>query len=119
MSHFPDFETFSQLARQGNIVPVYRKLVSDTLTPVSAYCKIAQGDHSFLFESVIGGEKIGRYSFVGSNPFLELEAFETRVVIREGGRSTEFESPDPLADLQKQLDMFQGVHLPGLPRFCG
>jgi len=119
MSHFPDFETFSQLARQGNIVPVYRKLVSDTLTPVSAYCKIAQGEHSFLFESVIGGEKIGRYSFVGSNPFLELEAFETRVVIREGGRSSEFESPDPLADLQKQLDKFQGVHLPGLPRFCG
>lgn len=119
MSHFPDFETFSQLARQGNIIPVYRKLVSDTLTPVSAYCKIAQGEHSFLFESVIGGEKIGRYSFVGSNPFLELEAFETRVVIREGDRTTEFESPDPLADLQKQLDKFQGVHLPGLPRFCG
>lgn len=119
MSHFPDFETFSQLAQQGNLVPVYRKLVSDTLTPVSAYCKIAQGDHAFLFESVIGGEKIGRYSFVGSKPFLELEAFETRVVIREGGKAAEFESPDPLAELQKQLDRFRGVQLPGLPRFCG
>lgn len=119
MSHFPDFETFCQLALHGNIVPVYRKLVSDTLTPVSAYCKIAQGEHSFLFESVIGGEKIGRYSFVGSNPFLELEAFETKVVIREAGKTTEFESPDPLAELQRQLDRFRGVHLPGLPRFCG
>lgn len=119
MAHFPDFETFSQLARQGNIIPVYRKLVSDTLTPVSAYCKIAEGDHSFLFESVIGGERVGRYSFVGSSPFLELEAFSTRVVVREGGEESAFEATDPLVELQKQLDRFKGVHVAGLPRFCG
>ncbi len=120
MAHYPDFETFSRLALQGNIVPVSRKLVSDTLTPVSAYCKIAQGEHAFLFESVIGGEQVGRYSFVGSNPFLELEAFQNRVVIREGGKTKrEFESPDPLKDLQTELDQFRGVHVAGLPRFCG
>lgn len=119
MAYFPDFESFSQWAQQGNLVPVYRKLVSDTLTPVSAYCKIAEGRHSFLFESVIGGEKIGRYSFVGSDPFLELEAFDKEIVIREEGQTTRFKSSDPLRELQLQLDRFRGVHLPGLPRFCG
>lgn len=119
MTHLPDFETFARLAREGDVVPVYRQLVSDTLTPVSAYCKIQDGSHSFLFESVVGGEKIGRYSFLGSNPFLELKAFDRTVYRVQKNEERRWVSEDPLLDLQKELNQFKGVHVPGLPRFCG
>src|SRR5262245_46293905 len=59
----PSPEEFRELARQYSLVPVYRQLVGDTDTPVTAFCKIQEGDWSFLFESVIGGERLGRYSF--------------------------------------------------------
>jgi anthranilate synthase component 1 len=119
MPYFPDFETFSQLAQQGNLVPVYRQLLSDTLTPVTAYCQIQRGSCSFLFESVIGGERIGRYSFLGADPFLQMEAFGTRLVITDDQGRVERESADPLLELQTMLNRYRGVQVPGLPRFCG
>lgn len=119
MPYFPDFDTFCQLATQGNLVPIYRQLLSDTLTPVSAYCQIQRGSNSFLFESVVGGERIGRYSFLGSDPFLQLEAYGNRLVITDAKGKTERESADPLIDLQQMLDQYRGVQVPGLPRFCG
>ena len=119
MPYFPDFDTFSQLAKQGNLVPVYRQLLSDTLTPVSAYCQIQRGSCSFLFESVIGGERIGRYSFLGADPFLQIEAFGHRLVITDDEGKTERESADPLLELQDLLNRYKGVQVPGLPRFCG
>jgi len=119
MQHFPDFETFSRAAREANLVPVYRQLVGDTLTPVSAYCKIQWGSSAFLFESVVGGERVGRYSFLGSDPFLQIEAYGRRVVITEGETRREFEADDPLKELETLLARYRSVHLPGLPRFCG
>ena len=62
MSHYPNFETFSRLARDAQLVPVYRRLLGDSLTPVSAFHKIDKGSSACLCESVIGGEKVGRYS---------------------------------------------------------
>ncbi len=83
MRYRPSFEEFVELTRLSagpvGLVPVYRQLIGDTLTPVSAFCKIQEGDWSFLFESVIGGERLGRYSFVGSGPFLRFQAHGTRV----------------------------------------
>ena len=77
--HFPDFESFEQLARGADLVPVYRRLVSDALTPVSAFHRIDAGRCACLFESVVGGEKVGRYSFLATEPFLEIEAYGNRV----------------------------------------
>src|SRR3974390_2838927 len=79
MRHRPTFEEFVELARDASLVPVYRQLVGDTLTPVSAFCKIQEGDWSFLFESVVGGERLGRYSFLGSGPFLRFQVYDRRV----------------------------------------
>jgi len=115
----PDFDTFARLASGVDLVPVYRQLVSDTLTPVSAFCKFQWGAGSFLFESVVGGERIGRYSFLGSDPFLQFDAYGNRVVIQQGDQRTEYESADPLRDLENLLAQHRAVHLPGLPRFCG
>src|SRR5579872_4935768 len=94
--YFPEFESFQQLAAGGDLVPVYRQLVSDTLTPVSAYCRIQQGACAFLFESVIGGERVGRYSFLGSDPFLRIDAFGHRVEVNGPTGSETRELDDPL-----------------------
>lgn len=120
MTHLPAFADFSRHASQGRLVPVYRQLVSDTLTPVTAYHKIQRGGCSFLFESVVGGERIGRYSFLGSNPFMTVEAYRNELVIQHGNAEPERRQvDDPLNELETMLQDYQAVHLPGLPRFCG
>jgi anthranilate synthase component 1 len=117
--YLPDFESFRALAKGCDLVPVYRQLVSDTLTPVSAYCRIQEGDCAFLFESVIGGERIGRYSFLGADPFLRMDAFGRRVVFTDQEGTRTLDDVDPLCELERLLAGYRAVHLPGLPRFCG
>jgi anthranilate synthase component 1 len=109
------------LAKSASLVPVYRQLIGDALTPVSAFCKVQEGEWSFLFESVVGGEKIGRYSFLGSGPFLQFEAYGRRVSVRKSGDRTarEFDHPDPLRLLEEELSKYRAPHVAGLPRFSG
>src|SRR4051812_10652578 len=112
MRYRPSLEEFSQLARVHGLVPVYRQLVGDTLTPVTAFRKIQDGDWSFLFESVIGGERVGRYSFVGSGPFLRFQAWDRRVRIEDlrTGAVEETNHADPLRLLEETLNRFQAPH---------
>jgi anthranilate synthase component 1 len=127
MLYRPTFDEFVALSRQTSLVPVYRQLVGDTLTPVSAFCKIQEGEWAFLFESVVGGERVGRYSFLGSGPFLRFQAFGNRVQLDakagpdDAGpfKLTELEHPDPLRLLEEKLAAYRAPSLPGLPRFCG
>ena len=102
------------------LVPISREILADTETPVSAYLKIrATGGHAFLFESVEGGEKIGRYSFLGVRPFLEFRSRGQHIQISEpGGESREFEG-DPIAELRGLLAQYRSVHVAGQPRFTG
>ena len=113
----PDFEQFVELAKQGNVVPVYRTLLSDTLTPVSAFSKLVPSEHAFLLESVIGGEKIARYSFVGAAPFGLFEAFRNHVRLSIDGHTEVRDCDDPLAELERLMETYRAVHLPELPRF--
>ncbi|HEX3151450.1 MAG TPA: anthranilate synthase component I [Gemmataceae bacterium] len=120
MRYFPSFDEFSSLAARHTAVPVYRQLLGDCLTPVSAFCKIQEGEWAFLFESVVGGERLGRYSFVGSGPFFKFEAFDRRVVTQAGkGPKQEFTHPDPLRKLEELLSTYRAPNVAGLPRFCG
>jgi anthranilate synthase component 1 len=121
MRYRPTFEEFLDLSTGASVVPVYRQLVGDTLTPVSAFCKIQEGDWAFLFESVVGGERLGRYSFVGTGPFLTFQAHDRAVEIRQPGRagSTRVEHADPLRLLEERLAAYRAPQVPGLPRFCG
>ena len=123
MRYFPSFDEFAALAAGHTVVPVYRQLIGDTLTPVSAFCKIQEGDWAFLFESVIGGEKVGRYSFLGHRAVPPVRG-------ATGGPSTAARTPaapqvrsathpDPLRELEELLAGYRAPHLPGLPRFCG
>lgn len=121
----PDFEEFTRLVQQARsegqrFVPVFRQLTADTLTPVTAWQRLSDGPWSFLFESVVGGEKVGRFSFVGSNPFLSITAWSKRVSIRRAdGSQEDWDSSDPLKDLDALLADYGCVELPGLPSFCG
>jgi anthranilate synthase component 1 len=119
MRHRPTFNDFAGLARTHSVVPVYRQLIGDTLTPVSAFCKVQEGEWAFLFESVVGGERLGRYSFVGSGPFLRFQAWGERVLIEEAGGRRELTAADPLRLLEERLTAYRAPHLAGLPRFCG
>ena len=87
MTHLPDFEAFSKLAAGERLVPVYRRLLSDSLTPVNAFHLIDTGGHACLFESVIGGEKVGRYSFLAVDPFVEISARRNMVTVRSRSAS--------------------------------
>ncbi len=123
--YHPTPDEFAALAQQHSLVPVYRQLTGDTLTPVSAFCKIQEGDWAFLFESVVGGERHGRYSFLGAGPFLRFQAYGPRVRLerprpdRPGVAVEEFDHPDPLRFLEEQLAALRTPNLPGLPRFSG
>jgi len=116
------FEEFKELARRGTFVPVCKELVADMLTPVSAFLKIAEhADHAFLLESVEGGEQVGRYSFIGKDPFLILRSRGGRTIVEQlhsGGQTTE--SARPLIDtLRELMAAFSSPFVPGLPRFTG
>ena len=120
VTHHPPHDAFAKYAQQGRLVPVFRQLTSDSLTPVTAWQRLSEGKWSFLFESVVGGEKIGRYSFVGSDPFLTVSAWGQDVQIRrKDGTLEEWKSDDPLSELDRLLAEFSCVHVPGLPRFSG
>src|SRR5262245_57431880 len=113
------FEEFKDLARRGTFVPVCKELVADLLTPVSAFLKIAEdADYAFLLESVEGGEHVGRYSFLGKDPFLILRARGGRTTLERGGTVTESDRPfiDTLRGLMAD---FRSPFVPDLPRFTG
>jgi anthranilate synthase component 1 len=117
--HEPSLEQFRQLAKDHDWVPVYRRILSDTLTPVSAFRRIDAGSCGCLFESVVGGERVGRYSFLTADPFLEVEAFDRRVVVRSAGGTESFEAEDPLVEIQRRIESISAASLPELPPFTG
>ena len=120
--HRPTFDEFARWAGKAPCVPVYRQLTGDGLTPVSAFARIERTAPSFLFESVIGGEKVGRFSFLGTEPFLRFEARGNHVVVSvpgDPGAGRSSSSADPFIDLQHLVELHSAVHLPGLPRFTG
>src|SRR5438093_179274 len=119
MRYRPNFDEFAALAPGHGLVPVYRQLIGDTLTPVTAFRKVQVDGPSFLFESVVGGERHGRYSFVGSGPFLTLHAAGNRLTFRDAAGLRTSDSADPLKALEDLLAQYRAPHVPGLPRFCG
>src|SRR3954454_20498682 len=128
----PTLEEFRKLAEKGNLIPVTRRLLADIETPFSAYRKIRGNDESFLFESVEGGEHLGRYSFVGCNPRSIIRQVGNRVeqlengkviqsfVIGSGGSANGSDTVrDGLEVVERVMKKFQAVPVPGLPRFTG
>jgi anthranilate synthase component 1 len=104
--YYPSLPEVQKRADEGNLVPIYRELVADLETPVSAFLKINRGGYSFLLESVEGGERLSRYSFIGTEPY--------QVLTTEGETAT-----DPLPLIARELNRYKPIPVDGLPRFCG
>jgi anthranilate synthase component 1 len=113
------FDQFTELARRGTFVPVCKEIVADLLTPVSAFLKVAEhADYAFLLESVEGGEHVGRYSFLGKDPFLILSSRKGRTTIERGGSTTESDRPF-VETLRQLMADYRSPFVPDLPRFTG
>jgi anthranilate synthase component 1 len=116
----PSREDFRALAGRGNLIPVYREIIADMETPVSAFQKIDTGDHSFLFESVEKGGKFARYSFLGASPHLIFTARGKEITLREGNEQRAYTCEgDPLHELERLMAGFKPVAHDELPLFYG
>ena len=113
----PTFSEFRRLAKQGNVVPVFKPVVADTLTPVSAYLRLAEGrPYSFMLESVEGGETLGRYTFLGVNPFMIVRCRGNRITIERGREK--IEKTGNIFEVFRDLAWpYRPVSVPGLPPF--
>ncbi len=110
----PDFQSFARLARQGNLVPVYETFTADLLTPVGAYLRLARhARYACLLESVEGGEKIARYTFVGANP-AEVFRYVNGACVLEAESRVSWVQSNPLDFLRNRIQRYRPVRVPGL-----
>lgn len=120
--YYPSREEFMRRARSGNMTPVYKEILADMETPVSAFKKIGRGEYSFLLESVEGGERVARFSFLGSGANLVIKSKDRNVEITRDGSTENLElenNNDVLHLLKRELGSLSYVPDPNLPRFCG
>lgn len=116
-SSLPSAREFLKLSRKHSLVPVYRTVTADLETPVSAFLRIASEEpEAFLLESVEGGEHVGRYTFIGIQPYKKMVARGTRITVREGRRESTFDG-DIFEELKRALSGHTPARLPGLPPF--
>jgi len=104
--YYPTLAEVKKHKKDGNRVPIYREIVADLETPVSAFLKVNRGGYSFLLESVEGGQRLARYSFIGTEPY--------KVIVTRGE-----DRADPLPLIADELNKYKIVPVSGLPRFCG
>jgi anthranilate synthase component I len=114
------FADFCELAAQGyNRIPLVASLNADLDTPLSAYLKLAGQPNSFLLESVVGGERFGRYSFIGLPARTRIQAFDQKIQVLTDGQVIQEETADPLTFVERYLSQFRAAPVAGLPRFAG
>ncbi len=119
--YYPTLNEFKKKSRNGNTIPVYRSILADMETPVSAFYKLLPNKHAFLLESVEGGETVARYSFLGSQPSVLFQSKGHQVTIEylTKGEKVSKEYEDPLAALEEVMQNYQPVSVDGLPEFHG
>jgi len=116
----PGFSEFEKLTQRGNLIPVYREILADVETPVSVLMKLQKKNHVYLLESVEGGEKWGRYSFLGADAGVIFQIRGAEVIITERSNVTKkLHNGNPLQYLRELLGRYKPVSVPGLPRFYG
>jgi anthranilate synthase component 1 len=116
---YPELSQVKALARDYNIIPVSMEVYADMETPISLFKRFEDSEFCFLLESVEGGEKWARYSFIGKNPFIIVKSSRNRTVIEERDGNVSIEEGNPVEILKKLMGKFKGAHLPMMPRFNG
>lgn len=118
--HYPSFEQFEKLSQEGNLIPIYREIMADRETPVSVLTKLNSSPYAFLLESVEGGEKWGRYTFLGADPQRIFRVSGADVLVQNGKTTQRFShGGDPLSVLKGIMERYRPVPVEGLPRFYG
>src|SRR5438876_2454705 len=116
----PTFDEFSELAKRGNVIPIFAEFVADSETPVSAFKKLDRGAYSFLFESTEKNDVSGRFSFVGTEPRVIVRSYGREIQVIDHGRQHRFETmTDPLDEIRKLMARYQFVSCLEMPRFAG
>jgi anthranilate synthase component 1 len=118
---YPDFNEFKRLSRSGNLIPIYKELVADMETPVSTFLKLAAGEpYAYLLESVEGGERWGRYSFISWAPKQVFQSKGHKYSINKPGHKPGWKfTNDPILELRKLMKTFKPREVKGLPIFWG
>lgn len=117
---FPSLDAFRALARENAVVPIYKEILADLETPVTAYLKVARNaPYSFLLESVERADTIGQYSFIGANPSVVFRSKGTEGVIIRNDAAAPFTAANPIDELRRHMDQYTPVPTPGLPAFHG
>lgn len=123
--YYPSQEEFLKLSKKGNLIPVYKEILGDLETPVTAYFKIAhKSEYSFLLESVTGEEKVARYSFLAKEPSMvfKTKGKDAEILRYHKGNfiKEEYKIEDtPLSFIRRIMENYKFVNIAGLPRFCG
>lgn len=116
----PGLEETIELSKKYNLIPIYTEILADLETPITAFMKINQGDYSFLLDSVEGGERLARYSFLGANPYMRFEAKYNKCKIFKNGQTPiEFDSDDPIEELKRLVNRYKPYEPSDLPYFFG
>lgn len=117
---YPNKKEFIKLAKNGNLIPVYKEILADFDTPLSSFLKIYDGKYAYLLESVEGGQRLGRYSFLGCNPSLIFTSKGPKIQVIESGKKKAFVTEkDPLYEIESIMKRYKFVPNKNLPRFCG
>ncbi|MEW6189740.1 MAG: anthranilate synthase component I [Actinomycetota bacterium] len=118
--YHPSRSEFKELTKKYNLIPVYREIVADTDTPVSAFKKLGESTNAFLLESVEGGERLGRYSFLGNNPYLVITCDDGDLQIMQGQKVTKISNiPDPLKIIEEIISQYRPAQMEEPPPFYG
>lgn len=118
--YYPALEEFKEKSKEGNLIPVYKEILADLDTPVSAFMRINDSSYSYLLESVEGGEKWARYSFLGSDPSIIIKGGRGLVEVISDGKKEEIRSvSDPMEVLRSIMARYRPVNVEGVPRFFG
>jgi len=116
---YPTLDEVKIMAKDYNIIPVTMKVYADMETPISLFKRFEESSCCFLLESVEGGEKWARYSIIGKNPFLVVESYKNKTIIRERNGSQREVEGNPVEIINGIMGKFKGANLPNLPRFNG
>ncbi|HDP70303.1 MAG TPA: anthranilate synthase component I [Actinobacteria bacterium] len=115
----PDFNEFERLAKNFNLIPIYRELIADIETPVSAFQKLGENDYAFLLESAEKGERFGRYSFLGCDPYLTIGCENGMVTIKNNRKEKVTKLTNPLDAVKDIISEYRPAKIQGLPPFFG
>ena len=115
---YPSKQEFSKLAQNANVIPITKQIYSDTKTPIGIFINFAEQENCFLLESIEGGEKWARYSFIGRNPYMTFQSSDNTIVIEDKEGKTTMEG-NPFDELKKLFKRYKYARIEGLPRFTG